>query len=170
MCLSCDHSFKIDYHYVRHWASQVAQWQRTCLQNAGEVGSMSGLGRSFEEGNGNPLQNSCLGNPMDSGAWRATVHGVAKSQKCKRIRCDLVPKQWQHVRNYYSSELFRMKYEIHFLQWNVLCWYIGKRLDWSHGWSCTDHVADHALITWLIIHSSHVWPCTDHVADHTLLT
>ena len=129
MCLSCDHSFKIDYHYVRHWASQVAQWQRTCLQNAGEVGSMSGLGRSFEEGNGNPLQNSCLGNPMDSGAWRATVHGVAKSQKCKRIRCDLVPKQWQHVRNCYSSELFRMKYEIHFLQWNVLCWYIGKRLE-----------------------------------------
>ena len=55
--------------------------------------------------------------------------GLQKSQKCKRITCDLLSKQWQHVRNYYSLELFRMKYEIHFLQWNVLCWYIGKRLE-----------------------------------------
>ena len=58
----------------------MAQWQRTRLQNAGEVGPMSGLGRSFEEGDGNPLQNSCLGNPMDRGAWKTTDHGVAKSQ------------------------------------------------------------------------------------------
>ena len=34
----------------------------------------------FEEGNGNPFQYSCLGNPVDRGGWRATVHGVAKSQ------------------------------------------------------------------------------------------
>ena len=38
-----------------------------------------GLGRSLGEGNGKPLQYSCLGNPMDRGAWWATVHGVAKS-------------------------------------------------------------------------------------------
>ena len=43
-------------------------------------GSIPGLGRSPGEGNGNPLQYSCLGNPMDRGAWWATVHGVAKSQ------------------------------------------------------------------------------------------
>ena len=42
----------------------------------GDVGSVPGLGRSPEEGNGNPLQDSCLGNPMDSGAWWATVQGV----------------------------------------------------------------------------------------------
>ena len=48
--------------------------------NAGESGSISGSGRSPGEGNVNPLQYSCLGNPMDRGAWRATVHGVAKSQ------------------------------------------------------------------------------------------
>ena len=48
--------------------------------NAGDVGSVPGLGRSLEERNGNPLQYSCLGNPMDRGAWKATVHGVAKSQ------------------------------------------------------------------------------------------
>ena len=46
--------------------------------NAGDVGSISGLGRSPGEGTGNPLQYSCLENPMDGGAWRATVCGVAK--------------------------------------------------------------------------------------------
>ena len=48
--------------------------------NAGDSGSISGLGRSPGGGNGNPLQDSCLGNPMDRGAWRATVHGVSKSR------------------------------------------------------------------------------------------
>ena len=47
--------------------------------NAGDAGSILDLGRSPGEGNGNPLQNSCLGNPMDRGAWRVTVHGVGKS-------------------------------------------------------------------------------------------
>ena len=46
----------------------------------GDVGSIPGLGRSLREGNGNPVQYACLGNPMDRGAWRATVHKVAKSQ------------------------------------------------------------------------------------------
>ena len=48
--------------------------------NAGDLGSIPGLGRSPGEGSGNSLQYSCLENPMDGGAWRATVHGVAKSQ------------------------------------------------------------------------------------------
>ena len=48
--------------------------------NARDLGSISGLGRSPGEGNGNPLQYSCLENPMDRGAWWATVHGVAKTQ------------------------------------------------------------------------------------------
>ena len=48
--------------------------------NAGEAGSVPGLGRSPGEGNSNPLQYSCLGNPTDRGAWRTTVHGVTKSQ------------------------------------------------------------------------------------------
>ena len=43
-----------------------------------ESGSILESGRSPEEGNGNPLQYSCLGNPMDRGAWWATVHGVAR--------------------------------------------------------------------------------------------
>ena len=44
-----------------------------------DMGSIPGLGRSPGEGNGNPLQYSCLENFMDRGAWQATVHGVAKS-------------------------------------------------------------------------------------------
>ena len=47
--------------------------------NAGDLGWIPGSGRSPGEGNGNPLQHSCLENPMDGGAWQATVHGVAKS-------------------------------------------------------------------------------------------
>ena len=46
--------------------------------NAGDLVSISGLGRSAGEGNGNPLQCSCLGNLMDRGAWWATVQGVTK--------------------------------------------------------------------------------------------
>ena len=46
---------------------------------AGDVGSVPGSGRSPGEGNGNPLQYSCLGNPMDRGAWGALVHAVAKN-------------------------------------------------------------------------------------------
>ena len=49
--------------------------------NAGDPGSIPGLGRSPGEGNGNPLQYSCLENPMEGGAWWATVHGVEKSRK-----------------------------------------------------------------------------------------
>ena len=46
--------------------------------NAGDVGFIRGLGRIPGEGNGNPLQYSCLENPMDRGAWWAIVHGAAK--------------------------------------------------------------------------------------------
>ena len=55
--------------------------------NAGDLGLIPGLGRSPGEGNGNPLQNSCLGNLMDRGAWRAEVHGVT------RVRHNLVTEQ-----------------------------------------------------------------------------
>ena len=48
--------------------------------NAGDLGSIPGLGRSPGEGNGHPLQYSGLKNSMDRGAWHATVHGVAKSR------------------------------------------------------------------------------------------
>ena len=52
--------------------------ESTC--NAGDTGTIPGLGRHPGEGNGNSLQYSCLGNAMDREAWQPTVHGVAKSQ------------------------------------------------------------------------------------------
>ena len=63
------------------------RWPKYCSSNgkesacnAGDQGSIPGLGSSSEKGNGNPLQYSCLENPMDRGAWQVTVHGVVKSQ------------------------------------------------------------------------------------------
>ena len=64
------------------WASLVSQLVKKLPANAEDtkdVGLIPGSGRSPGEGNGNPLQDSCLENPIDSGAWRPTVHGVAKS-------------------------------------------------------------------------------------------
>jgi len=49
------------------------------VYNVGDLGSIPGSGRSPGEGNGIPLQYSCLENSMDRGTWQATVHGVAKS-------------------------------------------------------------------------------------------
>ena len=57
--------------------SQLRGKESTC--QAGNAGLITELGLFPEEGNGNSLQYSCLGNPMDRGAWWATVHGVAKS-------------------------------------------------------------------------------------------
>ena len=48
--------------------------------SAGDLGSIPGSGRCPREGNGNPLQYSCLENPMDREAWQTTVHGITKSQ------------------------------------------------------------------------------------------
>ena len=58
----------------------VGGWVVESTCSAGDLGLTPGLGRSPGEGNGNPLQCSCLENSMDRGAWQATVRGVAKSQ------------------------------------------------------------------------------------------
>ena len=66
--------------------------------NVGDVGSSRGLERSPREGNGNPLQYSCLENPMDRGAWHAIDHGV------ERVRHDLVIKQQQLMFNQFKQQ------------------------------------------------------------------
>ena len=65
--------------HAKFQASFMAQRLRNRLQ-ARDLGLIPGLGRSPGGEHGNPLQYSCLENPMDRGAWLATVHGVAKSQ------------------------------------------------------------------------------------------
>ena len=70
--------------------------------NVGDLGSIPGSGRFPGEGNGNPLQYSCLENPMDGGAWCATVHGVAKSRTrlsdfthfAHSNQCEVVPRSF----------------------------------------------------------------------------
>ena len=82
--------------------------------NAGDLGSIPGSGRSPGEGNGNPLQYSFLENPMDGGAWWATVHGVAKSwtrlsdfpSHTDKLLLLIVPNQEDR----YSEDTYHMKY------------------------------------------------------------
>ena len=70
-CLSCSSS----------WCrGSLGSEVKVSACNAGDLGSIRGSGRSPGEGNGNPLQYSCLENPMDGGAWWATVHGVSDSR------------------------------------------------------------------------------------------
>ena len=87
--------------------------------NAGDLGSIPGSGRSPGEGNGNPLQYSCLENPMDGGAWWATVHGVTKNrtrlsdftlgdsdtqQKAEKLWSEIIP-SWCEIIQWYSPQL-----------------------------------------------------------------
>ena len=70
-------------HARTHTPTQVAQLVKNPPAGAGDTrdtGLIAGSGTSPGVGNGNPLQYSCLGNPMDRGAWWATVHGVTKSR------------------------------------------------------------------------------------------
>ena len=67
--------------YTLEWVSQVVLVVKNLSANEGDTRdtcSIPGSGRFPGEGNGNPIQHSCLGNPMERGAWWATVHGVTK--------------------------------------------------------------------------------------------
>ena len=70
--------FLINVYFILGFPGGSDSKESTC--NVGDLGSIPGSGRYPGEGNGNPLQYSCLRNPMDREAWQATVHGVAKNQ------------------------------------------------------------------------------------------
>ena len=61
-----------------HMGFPASSVVKNLTANAGNANSISGLGRSSGERNDNPLQCSCLGNPMDRGAWQATIHGITE--------------------------------------------------------------------------------------------
>ena len=71
--------------YVLFWGEKKSSFEvvgkefACSAEDTGDEGLIPELGRSAGDGNGNPLQYSCLENPMDRGAWRAVVHGVAKN-------------------------------------------------------------------------------------------
>ena len=80
----------------RVWGFPVGLVVKNPPANAGDVGSIPGLRRPHREGNGNPLQYSCLENPMDRGAWWATVSGVAKSDMTEQLSLSLFKVLWHH--------------------------------------------------------------------------
>ena len=74
-------TFEKYYDFLTYNMSDMTQWVKNPPANAGDirdVGSIPRLGRSPREGNSNPVQYSCLGNPMDRGAWKLAVQGAAK--------------------------------------------------------------------------------------------
>ena len=73
----------------------MTQTVKNLPANAGDLGSIPGLGRSPGQGNDNPLQYSCLENPMNRGAWWAAVRGVAKS--------------WTGLKDFHSRNISRKK-------------------------------------------------------------
>ena len=91
-CTDQDHQYNVDRNSNSRYSYLVPDLKGKAIQvvsqsiafvsawNVGDPGSIPGLGRSPGERNGNPLQYSCLENPMEGGAWWATVHGVAKSR------------------------------------------------------------------------------------------
>ena len=76
----CKFSLSLNLKHISTLSFPGGSEDKASACNAGDQGSTPGMGRSPGEGNSNPLQYSCLENPMDRGAWQATVHGVAKSQ------------------------------------------------------------------------------------------
>ena len=68
----------VNAYFTTVWGFPGGSVGKNLPANAGDAGSIPGSGRPPGEGNGHPLQHSCLGNPMDRGAWQATAHGVTK--------------------------------------------------------------------------------------------
>ena len=81
--------------YLPVWGFPGGSGIKNLPAHAGDLGLIPGWGRSPERGNGNPLQCSCLGNPMDRGAWWGTVHGIA------RVGHDSVTEQQQQQQKDY---------------------------------------------------------------------
>ena len=99
------------YYINMSWGFPGGSVVKNLPANAGDAGSTPGLGRSWRGGNDNPLQYSCLENPVDRGAWRAAVHGVAQSwtQRATEhacmppsLDCRVLPR-WEHFQENWQT-------------------------------------------------------------------
>ena len=108
----CEHTFllgKADSEIVmshsKSWTSLVAQMVKASVYKEGDQGSIPGSRRSPGEGNGNPLQYSCLHNPMDGGVWWTTVLGVAELDTAERLHFTIVEvhSNWVHAAQDYPK-------------------------------------------------------------------
>ena len=102
---------------------QVALVVKNLPANAGDirdVGLIPGSGRSLGGGNSNPFQHSCLGNPMDRGAWQTTVHGVAKS--------------WMWLKWFTTLQVYFKNGFLSFSSWEINLSYIIECFNFCHSW------------------------------------
>ena len=84
---------EIGTHYSEQRGFPGGSDGKASAYNAGDLGSIPGSGRSPGEGNGTPFQYSCLENPMDQGAWWATVHGAAESDTTEQLHVHIVNRE-----------------------------------------------------------------------------
>ena len=121
----------------------MAETVKASAYNAGDLGSIPGMGRSPGEGNGNPLQYLYLENVMDSGAWQATVHTVAKSWAWLRTHSCTLCVRWRQFTcldptfTYLIPILHLSQHEHNFgkIYWNCV-W------RWCHYCSATDCIVN----------------------------
>ena len=111
-------------------ASQVTQWVKNLPAGAGDtrdVGSVPGSGRSPGGGDGNPFEYSCLENPINKGAWGATVHSVAELNMTEHAHMQL----WE-------SHFISLNFRVFFVKWdannNNLPNRFVERIKWNHEW------------------------------------
>ena len=116
--------------------------------NAGDIrdaGSIPGSGRSPEVGSGNPLQYSCLENPMDRGAWQATVHGVTKSRTrlSNLAHMHLVPTYWGSGSLCLSTEWIQQE-----VKWRASSRFIKIRYFWDRKMQASRRESSPPRIKW----------------------
>ena len=123
--------------------------QSACSE--GDSGLITESGRSPGKGNGNPLQYPCLGNLMDRGAWRATVHGVT------RVGYDLSTKQ-QLMRGVRIASLVAQMVQSLPAVWETRVQFLGQEIPWRRTWQTTPVILPGKSHGWrsLAVYSPHV--------------
>ena len=101
------------YSFTKAAITQGLLWwlrnKESASANAGDSDSIPGLGRAPGEGNGNPLQYYCPGNPMDRGDWLGTVHGVTKELDTINCNNKALQTGWLQQEKFISSQFWRIE-------------------------------------------------------------